>query len=67
MNYSYDKNIKYYFFSKKRKLNDLDLVNESYDRYKIITLDEKYYLGGDEKYNFVVTLDCLFCKEPLKK
>lgn len=54
MNYCYDKNIKYYFFSKKRKLNELDLVNESYDKYKIITLDEKYYLGGDEKYNFVV-------------
>lgn len=54
MNYCYDKNIKYYFFSKKRKLNDLDLVNESYDRYKIVTLGEKYYLEGDEKYNFVV-------------
>lgn len=54
MNYCYDKNIKYYFFSKKRKLNDLNLVNESYDRYKIVTLGEKYYLEGDEKYNFVV-------------
>lgn len=54
MNYCYDKNIKYYFFSKKRKLNELDLVNESYDRYKIVTLGEKYYLEGDEKYNFVV-------------
>ena len=54
MNYCYDKNIKYYFFSKKRKLNDLDLVNENYDRYKIVTLGEKYYLEGDEKYNFVV-------------